>query len=160
MSHISNTISPTDFILGTKVQPNKAHSMPQKPMTLTQGQGQRSRSNFFSKMGKKTKNWSYLGGYFTYRFHTWYQGTTQQGKFYDPSADDLDLWTRKGQGQRSRSNFHKNGVKIQRTGQFIIKLLTKQQCFLSPLHFPLHVPRFDITQVIFCQSNITTIASC
>ena len=41
----------------------------------------RSRSKvkvkFFPKMGKKTKNWSYLGGYFTYRLHTWYQGTTQ-----------------------------------------------------------------------------------
>ena len=33
--HISEAISPTDFILGTKVQPNKAHSMTQVPMTLT-----------------------------------------------------------------------------------------------------------------------------
>ena len=30
----------------------------------------------FPKMGKKPKNWSYFGGYFTYRLHTWYQGTT------------------------------------------------------------------------------------
>ena len=44
--HISEAISPTDFILGTKVQPNKTHSMIQMPMTLTQGQGKRSRSNF------------------------------------------------------------------------------------------------------------------
>ena len=44
--HISEAISPTDFILGTKVQPNKAHSMAQVSMTLTQGQSQRSRSNF------------------------------------------------------------------------------------------------------------------
>ena len=36
----------TDFILGTKVQPNKAHSITQVSMTLTFGQGQRSRSNF------------------------------------------------------------------------------------------------------------------
>ena len=44
--HISEAISPTDFILGTNVQPNKTHSMIQVPMTLTFGQGQRSRSNF------------------------------------------------------------------------------------------------------------------
>ena len=68
--HISEAISPTDFILGTKIQPNKAHSMTQVPMTLGQGQ-------IFPKMGKKPKNWSYLGGYFPYRLHTWYQGTTQ-----------------------------------------------------------------------------------
>ena len=67
--HISEAISPTDFILGTKVLPNNAHSMTQVPMTLTLGQGLRSRSNFFQKMGKKPKNWSYLGGYFTYRLH-------------------------------------------------------------------------------------------
>ena len=50
MGHISDAISPTDFILGTKVQPIKTHSMTQVPMTLTFGQGQRSRSNF-------PKNW-------------------------------------------------------------------------------------------------------
>ena len=50
----SEAILPTDFILGTKVQPNKAHSMTQVPMTLALGQGHRSRSNF-SKMGKKNK---------------------------------------------------------------------------------------------------------
>ena len=44
--HISEAISPTDFILGTKVLLNKAHLMTQVPMTLTKGQGQRSRSNF------------------------------------------------------------------------------------------------------------------
>ena len=75
---MSDAISPTDFMLGTKVQPNKAHSMTQVQMTLTKGQGQRSRSNI-AKNGKKKKlkNWSYLGGYFTYTLHTWYQGTTQ-----------------------------------------------------------------------------------
>ena len=52
--HISKAISSTDFILGTKVQPNKAHSMTQVPMTLTEGQGQRSRSNF-PQNGSKTK---------------------------------------------------------------------------------------------------------
>ena len=40
MGHISDAISPTDFILGTKVQPNKAHSMTLVPMTLTFGQTQ------------------------------------------------------------------------------------------------------------------------
>ena len=74
--HISEAILPTDFILGTNVQPNKAHSMTQVPMTLTEvkvkGQGQ-----IFPKMHKKPKNWSYLGCYFTYTLHTWYQGTTQ-----------------------------------------------------------------------------------
>ena len=44
--HILEAISPTDFLIGIKVQPNKAHSMTQVPMNLTQGQGQRSRSNF------------------------------------------------------------------------------------------------------------------
>ena len=48
--HISEAILPTDFILGTKVQPNKAHSMTQVPMTLTEGQGQ-----IFPKMGKKQR---------------------------------------------------------------------------------------------------------
>ena len=72
IGHILDAISPTDFILGIKVQPNKAHSMTQVPI----GQGHRSRSNF-PKNGKKLKNWPYLGCYFTYRLHIWYQGTTQ-----------------------------------------------------------------------------------
>ena len=49
--HISEATSPTHFILGPKVQPNKAHSMTRVPMTLTQGQGQ-----IFQKIGKKPKN--------------------------------------------------------------------------------------------------------
>ena len=44
-------------------------------------------------MGKKLKNWSYLGCYFTYRLHIWYHGTTQLGAFNDPSDDDLDQMT-------------------------------------------------------------------
>ena len=52
--HISEAISPTNFILGTKAQPNKAHLMTLVPMTLTLGQGQRSRS-FFSQNGLNTK---------------------------------------------------------------------------------------------------------
>ena len=43
--HISKPVWPRDFKLGTKIQPNKAHSMIQVPMTLTKGQGHRSRSN-------------------------------------------------------------------------------------------------------------------
>ena len=31
MGHMSDAISPTDFILGTKIQSNKAHSMTQVP---------------------------------------------------------------------------------------------------------------------------------
>ena len=76
MGHISDAISITDFILGTEVQPDKAHSMTQVPMTLTQGQPGQGQAQIFPKMGKKTKNWSYLGGYFTYRLYTWYQDTT------------------------------------------------------------------------------------
>ena len=52
--HISEAISPTDFILGTKVQPKKSHSMTQVLMTLTLGQGRRSRSRF-SQNGLNTK---------------------------------------------------------------------------------------------------------
>ena len=36
-----------------------------------------SQGQIFTKMGKKPENWLYLGGYFTYRLHTWFQGTTQ-----------------------------------------------------------------------------------
>ena len=35
--HVSDAISPTDFILGAKIQPNKAHSMTQVPIILTEG---------------------------------------------------------------------------------------------------------------------------
>ena len=55
--HISDAISPTDFILGTKAKPNKAQSMTQLPMNLTVGQS--SKSNF-PKNGKKLNNWQYL----------------------------------------------------------------------------------------------------
>ena len=91
--HISEAISPTDFILGTKVQPNKTYSMTQVPMTLTLGQGHRSRSNFPKNL-KKLNNWPYLEGYFTYRLYTRYQGTIHHGTFNDPSADDLDIRSR------------------------------------------------------------------
>ena len=38
--HILDAILPTDFILGTKVQPNKEHSMTQVQMVKVTGQGQ------------------------------------------------------------------------------------------------------------------------
>ena len=100
MDHISDAISPTDFILGTKLQPN--NSTTQVTMTLTLGQSHRSRSNVL-KMCKKQKNWPYLECYFTYRLHTWYQGTTYKCPSNDPSAYDVD--------QRSKS---KVKVKISR----------------------------------------------
>ena len=53
--HISDVISPTDFIFYTKVQPNKAHSMTQVLLTLTEDQGQWSRSKF-SIISKKLIN--------------------------------------------------------------------------------------------------------
>ena len=45
MGKILDAILPTDFILGTKIQPNKAQLMTQVPMTLTFGQGNRSSTN-------------------------------------------------------------------------------------------------------------------
>ena len=60
---------------------------------------QRSRSHSLvkcPKISQNLKNGSHVGCNFTYRLHTWYQGTTYYGAFNDISADDLD--------QRSRSN--------------------------------------------------------
>ena len=57
--HISEAISPTHFILGTKVQPNKAQSMTQVLMTLNFGKGQRSRS-YVPKRGKKNQRTSHI----------------------------------------------------------------------------------------------------
>ena len=53
IGHISEAISPTDFILGTKLQPNKLHSITQVSMTLTLGQGQNKvKVNIFPKWVK------------------------------------------------------------------------------------------------------------
>ena len=49
--HISKPIGPTDFILGTKIQPNKAHLMIQKLIQVT-GQGQ------ISKNQPKSTKWA------------------------------------------------------------------------------------------------------
>ena len=85
--HISEALAPTDFILGTKIQPIKAHSMAQVPMTLTKDEGQ---GQIWPKMVKKLSNGAYLRCYFTYSLHTWYQGTTHKCASNDPSAYDLD----------------------------------------------------------------------
>ena len=64
-----------------------------------------------------------------YRLHTRYQGTTNQGTFNDPSADDLDLKSR----SQVKVKFSQNWVKNQRTGHisetisptdFIISIIT------------------------------------
>ena len=59
MVHFSDAISPTDFILGTKVQPIKAHSMTQLLMNLTEDQGRLKswvKVKMFLKKGYKTKH--------------------------------------------------------------------------------------------------------
>ena len=48
--HILEAISPTNFILGTKVQPNKAHSMTQVPMTLIKGQCKKKKPQTISEL--------------------------------------------------------------------------------------------------------------
>ena len=53
--HISEAISLTDFILGTKVQPNKAHSMTQVPMTLTNRSRSKVKVKCFQKWVKNQR---------------------------------------------------------------------------------------------------------
>ena len=50
----------------------------------------RSKIKFQGQTGSQLNLGSYLKTYLTQRLHTWYQDTTQQGAFNDPSADDLD----------------------------------------------------------------------
>ena len=54
-------------------------------VTMTEGQGQKSRSNYKKKeVVKKYLNyWPYLKCYFTHILHTCYQATTQYGAFND-----------------------------------------------------------------------------
>ena len=123
--HISKPVWPTDLILGTKTQPNKAQLMTQVPMTLTFGlvkvKCQKNCQNL-------KKNGPYLECYFTYRLHTWYQeircswvhiskpiwptefilGTKlQPNKVHSMTLVPMTLT--QGQGQRPRSNFPQNG---------------------------------------------------
>ena len=96
--HISEAISPTDFILGTKVQPNKTHSMTQVPMTLTFGQ-------IFSKMGKNQRTGHISEAISPTDFIV---GTkVQPNKAHTMTQVPMTLTF--GQGQRSRSNFPQNG---------------------------------------------------
>ena len=71
--HILDTISPTHFILGTKVQTKKGTFNDPSVDDLDQkGQGQ-----IFPKMGKKKNKELVISRGFTYRLHTWYQVTIQ-----------------------------------------------------------------------------------
>ena len=56
MGHILNAMLIKDFILGTKVRPNKAHSTIQVTVILDK----------VTNVWKKLKNWPYLGCYFTH----------------------------------------------------------------------------------------------
>ena len=103
----SEAVLPTDFILCTKVQPYKAHSMTQVPMTLTLGQGHRSRSNF-SKMGKNQRTVNISNAISPTDFIL---GTKVQPN-KTPSMTQVPMTLTLGQGQRSRSNFPKNGKKL------------------------------------------------
>ena len=87
---ISVAISPTDFILSTKVQLNRSHSMTLMPMSLTLGQDQ-----IFPKMGKKPKNLSYLGGYFTFILGT----KVQPNKSHSMTQVSMPLTFGQSQGQ-------------------------------------------------------------
>ena len=49
MDYISNTILPTDFLFGTKVQPNKVQPITDMVTLTVKFKGQRSRSNFKKK---------------------------------------------------------------------------------------------------------------
>ena len=87
--HISDAISHTDFILGTKLQPIKRIQWPKCRCRMTFGQGQRARSKVLKK--RKTKLLAIFPMLFRFhRHHTWYQGITHLGAINDPSADDLD----------------------------------------------------------------------
>ena len=97
MGHISGAISLTDFILGTKVQPTKTHSMTQAPMTLTFGQGP-----IFPKTGKNQRTGHISEAISPTDFIL---GTkVQQNKAHSMTQVPMNLT--QGQGQRSRSNFH------------------------------------------------------
>ena len=103
-SYISEAILPTDFILGTKVKPNKAHSMSQVQMTLTKGQGQRSSSNFPKKWVKNQRTGHILEAISPTDFIL---GTkVPHNKAHLMTQVPMTLT--KCQGQWSRSNFPKD----------------------------------------------------
>ena len=98
MCHISDAISPTDFILGTKVQRNKAHSMTQVQMTLTLGQGQIS-----PKWVKKQRTGHISDAISRTDFTL--DTKVQPNKTH--SITQVPMTLTESQGQRSRSNFPK-----------------------------------------------------
>ena len=65
--HISSSVEPTNFVLGTNAQQHNVHSMIKMRFTLTDDEGHRRRSNV-----TKMNYWSYLANYYTHRHHTWY----------------------------------------------------------------------------------------
>ena len=77
---------------------------------------------------------SYLKYYFTCRLHTWYQGTTQNGAFNEPSAD----------GRRSRSQikvkFPQKWVKNQRTGHISEAISLGTKVHPNKVHSMTQVP--------------------
>ena len=97
--HISNSIKPTNFVLGTNTQQYNVHLMIKMKVTLTDNEGHRRRSKV-----TKTNLWSYIANYYTYRDHTWYQGTIQQAASNDISLFDLDV--------RSRSQLKVKDVEV------------------------------------------------
>ena len=97
---------PTDFTLGTKVRPNKAHSMTHVPITLTFSQGQRSRSKF-PKMGNVLNNWLYLAIWLFHPTDFILVTKVQPNKAHTMTQVPMTLTF--GQGQRSRSKFPQNG---------------------------------------------------
>ena len=100
--HISEAISPTHFILGTKIQPNKGHLMTQVPMNLTFGQGHRSRSNV-QKLAKIYKMGHILDAFSLTDFIL---GTkVQPNNGHSMTLVPMTLT----EGQRLRSNFPPNG---------------------------------------------------
>ena len=124
--HISEAISSTHFILGTKVQPNKAHSMTQVPMTLTLGQGQRSRSNF-PKNGEKA-----------FSPTDCILGTkVQPNKLHSMTQVSMTLTL--GQGQRSRSKFSQNGLNTKQLATSLMLFHPQTSSYLLSQLFVTHL---------------------
>ena len=67
---ISNSIELTNFIFDTNIQRHNIHLIIKMKVTLTDAESHRLRSNV------TISNYlSYLASYYTYRHHTWFQGT-------------------------------------------------------------------------------------
>ena len=102
--------------------------MTQVLMTLAEGQGLKSRSNL-SIVSKKLNSLSFLGSYFTYRLHTWYQRTTYESAFNNSSANDIN------RRSRVKVNFSQKWVKrVKKIKQLAISwmLFHQQTSYLEP----------------------------